>query len=332
MACGGAKVEVCRLALLKKAAVDRGVRPELAEKIYQYNSTEQSYQSHWKTFVLWCAENHVDALKPTDAQLVEFLDWRWTTCGVSSETVSGDKAVILSTYKSLGIEPYASQKSFVPPLVTKLIKEMGKTKPVLPKYLEYPDLLPCLALVKGWDNSQVPEDKIRAKSLFLLRMVLHARSADVSKISRQNLVWNAEGVRMVLMGTKENVVRGTPVSIARCEDRDLCPVEALYSYVTRFLQDANGIWKWNIPFVFQQLSASYERPQSLKSSGCAYIIQTYIFQPVGVTATADCIRGFSATRALGFGVPMEEVMKDGRWKSMEVFLRHYGRKPNQLKI
>lgn len=299
----------------------------------QQPTTISLYQSHWKSFATWCLEHNTHPSTATIQDAMNFFMERKNQ--ITSGSMNNAKSAIHNVLQHIQPAIWTN----LPPEVTEFFKGLRKGNPTKPKYLEFPDLAPCLDLIASWTNAHAPEPQLRAKAIFLTRYAIHGRSADASKILRDDMIFTAGKWTFLIQSTKENSQSNTTCVISELFDSDgkphpLCPVHAVRLYISRFLTTGgnlelgtNTIGQWNLPlpFLFQSLT-SHKKPSSLKAPTLSRIIKEEIFNLCGLEdADPDCVRGVSATKAIKKGVPPDIVMMIGRWRNPQVFKTHYMR-------
>ena len=125
---------------------------------------------------------------------------------------------------------------------------------------------------------------------------------------------------IVLHGIKNDYNRdGITVTIPQCNDPDLDPVRSLQEY----MHQTNHI-RQHVPHrpVFLTLDKPY---RALSSRGISSVLNEIIHQ-AGLGSrgfSAKCFRPAGATTAINLGMNPDTVRHIGRWKSQEVFEKHY---------
>lgn len=190
-------------------------------------------------------------------------------------------------------------------------------------------------------NDRLTLADLRKKSIVLLCVALFARPSDLATahvhitdivgectiaaalditqhhLRTDGLHWQQDGsLEVQFYGSKsDRAMNAQPVRISHCPaDPTVCPVRTLRAYLdaTDHLRDGPGP-------VFLSLRRPYD---GLSASRMSEII-TMCCRQAGLEATAKSLRPSAATAALTDGARPDIVQRHGRWKSTEVFNRHY---------
>lgn len=178
-----------------------------------------------------------------------------------------------------------------------------------------------LEMFRGWGptaNLSLP--KLRVKALCLLAYALALRPSDATnpKASSIRVAEGGAAVTLTFLGTKTDRARiGDVVTLDAASDPEVCPVATLASYMdattdTRSDMDAG---------IFLAITPPFD---PIGSKRLAVLMkETAISAGAPPDITAKSFRSGAATTAMNRGVDEEIAMRAGRWRTVEVFRRHY---------
>ena len=222
-------------------------------------------------------------------------------------------------------------------IISNLITALIKTSTRLP--MKGSSVMPVSAFTKlflSWPpNESLSLSRLRLKTITLLALLLMLRPSDIAPKSKQfdpatgtvhncvfstrHIVFNDDGSAVfTFFGIKNDLQRtGFTVNLPRGFPDMLNPISALRSYLdcTEQHQPANNA-------VFLTLKRPYH---ALSASSIANILNEAIaLAGLGDQGfTAKSFRPTGATSAINQGTDPNIVQKLGRWKSADIFYRHY---------
>ena len=190
-------------------------------------------------------------------------------------------------------------------------------------------------------TEELPINELRQKAITLLSVTAFCRPSDLACVARPSVLpdtargttnlsvcsrfrmdsikWIDEGAELVFFGSKaDKGMSGNTVLIERASDPDICPITILKAYINA---TATARLSVDDQPVFLTLKKPYK---GLSSSAIAQILSQVLKdsgQQQGVTARS--IRPTGARKAIEQGVEATVVQRRGRWKSSDVFHRHY---------
>ena len=190
-------------------------------------------------------------------------------------------------------------------------------------------------------TEELPINELRQKAITLLSITAFCRPSDLACVARPSVLpdtargttnlsvcsrfrmdsikWLDEGAELVFFGSKaDKGMSGNTVLIERASDPDICPITTLKAYI-------NATATARLSVDDQPVFISLKKPyKGLSSSAIAQILSQVLKdsgQQQGVTARS--IRPTGARKAIEQGVEATVVQRRGRWKSSDVFHRHY---------
>jgi len=168
-------------------------------------------------------------------------------------------------------------------------------------------------------NESMTLEKLRAKTICLLALVGLFRPSDLEILTMNQITFSETSASFSNFGGKtDKDMAGIPTTITAASLIHLCPVAALTSYINRTQEIRVKIS--NQP-LFIYLNA--KTPATLGRQRIAKIM-TQTLQNAGIDdTTARSFRKSGASTAINKGADPDLVMKLGRWKSVDVFYKHY---------
>lgn len=107
----------------------------------------------------------------------------------------------------------------------------------------------CQYLRTLGDNTTMPIDQLRSKTMALLALVGLFRPSDLAKMTADLVTISDSSIAFINWGGKTDKSRdGLPTTITCADDPVLCPVKAFQSYFSRTAETRNSIGKQPIWF------------------------------------------------------------------------------------
>ena len=169
------------------------------------------------------------------------------------------------------------------------------------------------------ENGVMTIEKLRAKAVCLLALVGLFRPSDLALITMDQVTLATSTVTFANFGGKtDKDMAGIPTTVTASSIPQLCPVRALTSYITR-TQDTRAHITDKPVFIY----LNSKTPAALGTQRIAKIM-TQTLKDAGIDeTTARSFRKTGASAAINRGTDPDLVMKLGRWKSVDVFYKHY---------
>ena len=275
-----------------------------------------SYDGVLKRFDRFCTDNDYQYFPTTTAAVAHFfrdISSKSIRPGPSLITAS---AAIAGMYKgSAHSDPTKSQllTMLKQAIVNTGTKQPRKNTPTFPisKLTSY--------LSELGEDDTLEVKTLRAKAIVLLALVGLFRPSDLERIKLDHLNFGPNSVVIANFGGKtDKDMAGIPTTITGSSSVLLCPVRALHNYITRTEQNRQRLSEKSI---FLYLNDKQAEP--LGSQRIAKIM-TLTLQAAGIDdTTARSFRKSGASAAINKGTDPDLIMKLGRWKSVDVFYKHY---------
>ncbi|CAH2246396.1 Transposon Ty3-G Gag-Pol poly [Pelobates cultripes] len=229
------------------------------------------------------------------------------------------------------IKTYGSALNFLIPNLTqdalylRLLKELSVCRPYTPRYTSTWDVDVLLNFLKSLDNAKIDLRWTAIKLASLLSLALAARGAELTQIhiSDHWLSRPPRGFHIILKGRQKtsNFSPG-PVELDLVQDLSepgLCLVSLLQSYL-----QLSAVFRKDINQLFIT-SRNPFRPAKVNTIR-GWILSAMSSAGIDVSVfKSHSIRGASATKAAGKGLPLPIILKAARWLSSKTFVRFYWR-------
>ena len=312
------QLESSRLAYLRQ----RGIYQELSEEAVAFvlsrgkPTTGKTYDHGWRVFAEWWNSHNFLQDNISPARVAQFLYDKFTAGYSFSAIASFRTAVSVTAPTWLGLP--LGQTDVVKTMMHKIELE----NPPEPRYEATWDMNILVHYIASLpDNKDLDTDVLRRKCIVLFKLVTMARSADVDSVKFATLAFTPQHMVYQLRPTK-NYKRTTQEihKVLRLEDTNkLCPVACWEEYIQRTSQIRRAADK-----VFVAVKSPYKeisRDTIAKDT-------MLMMEAAGVDTTrfkSHSTRSAAASKALDQGASVDEVMKQGRWRSRSVFTRFYDR-------
>jgi hypothetical protein len=323
----GSRMEGIRKSLLSKEI--SSAASNLIQDSWR-TATNSRYNSHWRMWSAWCANHHIHSTDPTIFNVVNFLADQFMN-GKKYGVIAGYRSAISTTLTMFGKPNWGDH-----PLISRLMKGIDNRRPSGPKYSKFWDVGILLKEIDSWERSEILDAKrLTLKIIALLRLALIGRSSDIEKIIFSQLVIDAEKATFQFFQKKQqkNSRQASGSIIPRySQNLNICPVHTLEVYIHR----TSG-WRSSLPVDDKNdrlILAMVEPHLPLSSDRLANSILK-LMNTVGVDTsvyTAGSLRGGTASKLLDSGRSVEEVMRQGQWKSFSVFETFYNRSAKTVNV
>jgi integrase len=223
-------------------------------------------------------------------------------------------AAITAMYKGSNFKD-PTQDELLPLLKKALIK--ANTKRPRKTTATFPVETYCNYLLTLGDNHTMTMEQLREKTLGLMALVGLFRASDLELLTRPLLTIKEEEIEITHWGGKTDQIKeGIPMTITKASDTRLCPVRTLVIYIQK-TQERRA----HIPN--QPLFIGITSAKGIGSERIARILSDSLKRAGIDDITARSFRTTGATQAIKAGKNPDLIMKLGRWKSPEVFFKHY---------
>ncbi|CAH2276847.1 Tyrosine recombinase [Pelobates cultripes] len=229
------------------------------------------------------------------------------------------------------IKTYGSALNFLIPNLTqdalylRLLKGLAVCRPYTSRYTSTWDVDVLLNFLKSLDNAKIDLRWTAIKLASLLSLALAARGAELTQIhiSEPWLSRTPGGFHIILKGRqKTSHFSPGPVELDLVQDSSepgLCLVSLLQSYLHLSAGFRNDISQLFIT------SRNPFRPAKVNTIR-GWILSAMSTAGIDVSVfKSHSIRGASATKAAGKGLPLATILKAARWLSSKTFVRFYWR-------
>ena len=274
-------------------------------------STNKTYQVAWGQYVKFCESLKKIPEDPTS--LVSFISYLYDL-DYNADTIRS-KAVAISstvgTLRSTGVTLGQTED------VVKMLDFVQKNGIRTQKTNMMWDLGEALTLLKRINETD--EEFLLAKAAFLVALTASWRPAsDLERLAADQVIFNSTSKCMYLTsrGVKEG--RDKFTVIYEFEDRELCPVTALRSYM-EMTKTAEGRTQENAVFVYPRTG---ERMKGERISKSISLLMHGMLK-IPATYKTRSIRGTSASTLLSSGMSVSLILERANWASHATFLKFY---------
>ena len=280
-------------------------------------STKKLYTTYLNKWATFCVERDISLRNPTLPQACKFL--RMLSDSGSSYSSVNSARCALST-----ILPRFDGLSFGENvIVCRLLKGVYERNPPKPRYAQFWDVNKVFLLFKSWDtNSKLSLKMLSMKLAVLLLMVTSQRGQTIVNLTLDDLSLSDVAIFRMKKLLKHNRV-GDPLDTVKLRPfshcKKLCVVRALKAYLckTQFFRS------------YSALLLSYIRPYKPISRDTLSRWTLSILSMAGIDTSrykSHSTRGASTSAAKRLGVPINTIMKQASWRSVQSFAKFYDKR------
>ena len=287
------------------------------------NTTNSSYQAHWKRWVSFAEDHGLHYDNPSETELANYF--AHMSDAVSATTVSNARSAIGQTLEIM------RGKGALGPLTDRIITGARKQKPPQPRYDSIWNYDDVLEHIKGWGaTADLDFGKLTNKLIVLLTFEFYARPSDLAKIVFSSVKDKGGHFTLQLAGPKE--LKGSklsaPIIIKALSTNTLvCPVMCLRSYIDQ--SRARRSQETSDRLLLSQKKSTTEDGKSFYDAlGSQRIsnLMKLVLQGAGIDTTVwkgGSGRAAAASTSKEQGVSIEEILARGRWAQESTFRRFY---------
>ncbi len=284
------------------------------------DNTHATYQSAWTAWRNWCHRGDINPLSTDVTDVLKFLAESFKQ-GKSYSSLNILRSMISTTQK---FGPASHTDVGKHPLIVRLMRGIYNARPAAPKYTHTWDPAVVLGHFDATATRILTRLQLARKTATLLALTTLLRSAELTSIQAQSIVFSESGVSFSL-GRLRKAQKSGPlqrITAAAWPDNSIiCPVSFLRAYITstssvRNETNANQLFIGsNKPFkpITSSTMSRWLKDQ-LKEAG----VDISIF-------SAHSIRGAAASKAAAAGVCIQSILDQGHWARESTFARFYRR-------
>ena len=280
-------------------------------------STKTLYTTYLNKWATYCLERNIPLCQPSLPQACRFL--RMLSDGGSSyaavNTARSALSAILPKFDGLSF----GQNN----VVCRLLKGVYERNPPKPRYVEFWDVNKIFVLFKSWgSNSRLDIKLLTMKLAVLLLLVTSQRGQTIINLSTDNMTLSDVAIFRMKKLLKHNRV-GDPLDTIKLRPyslcKHLCVIRTLKVYLnrTQFYRSYSG------------LLLSYVRPFKPISRDTLSRWTLHVMTLAGIDTNkykSHSTRGASASAAKRLGVPINVIMKQASWRSVQSFAHYYDKR------
>ena len=308
------------MAYLRARIQEKGISSRTTELLLRARSegTTKSYESAWIQFTSWCEQQHKDPIQCDINTLLSYLTDKYEK-GYKYRTLNIHRSAI-SLYHNK-IEGFKVGQH---PLITELLKAIGKLRPPKPKMNGVWDVDIMLKYLKGLPtNAEMEIKSLTLKTIMLIALVAIPR---VSEIHRLDLKWMVKKDDHLIFQIEGNIKhskqgkQNPPLIIHKFEeDHTICPVQTIVDYIERTKD-------WRQKPEQSKLFLTTIKPHTpvAKTTISNWIKHTLKLAGINTELfTAHSTRSSSSSKSRGKGLSRDIILNRGNWKNSSTFEKFY---------
>lgn len=278
-------------------------------------ATRIQYEGAAKRWLAYCETNAIQAISPTVNQVIEFLQG-FLTSGKSAGTLNTHKSM-LSSFVILDNLPAGEH-----PMIKRLNKGAGKSKPKLPKYVDTWDPTPVIAYMSQWGPTETLQwDKLVKRTMVLFLFATGQRLQALHCLLKADITWMDSRCRIVYSTPmKTNHPATNPLVLRFCEHLE-DPLSCVFSHLKRCVTHPNA--ELTKLAVFGTTNKNVKPASSDTLS--KYVRDTLIEGGIPERFTAYSSRHASTSGAKRKNIPLPDIMASAGWLQATTFTRFYDR-------
>ena len=303
-----------------------------------------AYSSRWSKYKEWCLEhlfhpfgsgslsqvNYESMLN----QVMAYLGYFKPSCR-SFTSFTDTKSMLAWVFKSMFGYAFGTDVR-----IMQWMKGWQHEKPKSVKFDTDTDGWDVGLIVDYWSrqppNAELTTVELGYKALSLFAVAVYPRPSDLARLSRDRFQRLSNGVRYRYFGTKE--LRAVPKFTGQHGlgfemQRLVCPALALEAYIDRTADKSvyfhsDSVYDFEHVFM-SQTPARYGPYNGMHHPVGAQTCSRWmkeVMTRAGITGySGGSVRMAAASAAIDSGVPIDEVLRTGRWSSWLVFNKFYNR-------
>ena len=287
-------------------------------------STINQYESTWKLFLDFLRQEKPSEL--TDGIVLDFFTQQFIQKGRKPATIRTYKSALDKPLR-LGFNIILHENDF-----SDIVRAMALLAPAEISPTISWSLNRVLALLSSpeYSDQDASEDNLLAKAVFLLSLACGSRVSEISALMRDksHITQKDSGhlllfpSRHFLAKNEDPMKRRPPIQLWNLDDNPLCPVSALLRYLAVTNRCQHGA-------LF--IKPGTCNPLSIKSLTQKMVALIKIANPDSFPHFHD-IRKYATTLAFLGDATIEELERCTGWRSIQVFLRHYLKRVEELRF
>ena len=334
------RVRSSRVQVVERSLLASGFSQEAAAVIArpQRSSTLAVYEDKWSKFCDWCGKRSIDPLKVSVNQLAEFFLFLFKEKGFSPGTVAVYRTALSATIRGVGGQDFSHNAA-----LSAMIRNFRIEKPVQRKLVPQWSLSLVLRGLQEPPFEPLQSISLKAltfKTAFLLALASGSRRSEIHAFGVSAGLLTISKTEVVLRTSPgflyKNQVLGSvpePVSVKALDtltgpdpqERFLCPVRSLRWYLKRTDAFRAGRTRLFLPI---PPSAKKDISSADVSRWIAGTVRWVYAESSDVNlrlsrVSAHEVRALAASWAYASGVPSDEFLKAGTWRSANSFVSFY---------
>ncbi|KAG0780590.1 hypothetical protein G6F16_012240 [Rhizopus arrhizus] len=312
------RVDIIRSKLERQNLNAQAVKDLLAERLAD-NATNQQYRRNQLRFLAWATRSNVSFTSFNPSDVVNFLANMRQEHNMQASTLKTLRTAVAHLHDdTAGISE--------DPLINSYLDTIAKQAPPVSIHRPTIDASPALAYARSIISRSSTDVKLLQQKLaFLLAMAAFLRPSDMARIPFTSCSISENGC-LLLQVVAPKETRGKrriikPFSVhPHAEDLELCPVQCF-----KALRDHPALQARPTHSNLFVKSNKINQPLS------ASTISTWLHREFISLCTDEpgvSIQSLASSRALDYGISLDNIVALGNWASSDTFVRHYQR--NQM--
>lgn len=266
-------------------------------------NTQRSYAYLWKRYQDWCEEKRMSSM-PTSVECISLYISQLAQEGKSFSTIDMTIACVELAHKVSGAEILGNRELYN--MTRKGIRRTHKEKLKI-KQAKPISLLDLKIACKNFDTSTKDH---RNKAVVTLLFFSAMRRCELVSLDREHVEFTEKGMKILLFGSKTNDSL-EEIYVTRSKDIDVCPVCALYEWITISNTYSGPIFRGLI-------KGGYISEKRLSGHAISVIMKDVF----GKDYSGHSTRRGVITELSEKGVPIHKIQKVSRHKSSDMILRY----------
>lgn len=302
--------------------------------------TQKVYDSRWSRWVSWCELHGVDPIRPQAVDLANFLSHLAAVDGLAPASVKVFRSAIHTSLKQLGGR--IRGQTARPSLIKDVVRGIDAVSVQSPRRCPAWDIMVVLEYLRSSAFEplrSLSRKDLTLKTVFLVMLASGRRCSEVNALSGlvSDIARDRDGAYILRFlpefraknqsaGDRSPSVRIPPLSSILGpddEDRFLCPVRALRSY----LRLISGVRPTGCRKLFLSHNPEYQKDVSVSTTSrwvSEVIKRAYAASGAEVLSTrAHEVRAWSASLAFAHSIALKDIMEAAFWKSESTFSDFY---------
>jgi hypothetical protein len=277
-------------------------------------STEAQYSSCWRKWTVWATVHGISSTSPALSDVLNFLAELYDQ-GLQYRTINTVRSTLSST-----LPKYDGYLVGQHPLITRLMKGIFNSRPVVPKLFPAWSVKTVLSTLAAWSPANSLSLKLLSlKTIMLVALATAKRASSIKLLTTKSGYIEISEGKIVLqpLGLEKHsrLDQSFPLITLRTynEDPRLCPVYYLKAYLkrTESLRSSESVF------------VTIPRPHGAAAVATLLRWLKSVISQSGQHGPGGSVRSVTTSTAIGVGVTIEKVLEAGDWSRASTFRNFY---------